>query len=88
MHMETELCLKLCIKMCTGYTTDVIWVNTKVYSATSEPTQTSRTHVSSFENSSALLKCIIATNSFMCVITIFKLYNMEENCLMVHFSDR
>ena len=23
-------------------------------------------------------KCIIATNSFMCVITIFRLYNMEE----------
>ena len=26
-------------------------------------------------------KYIIATNSFMCVITIFRLYNMEENCL-------
>ena len=29
-------------------------------------------------------KYIIATNSFMCVITIFRLYNMEENCLMLH----
>ena len=25
---------------------------------------------------------IMATNSFMCVITIFRLYNMEENCLI------
>ena len=33
-------------------------------------------------------KYIIATNSFMCVITIFRLYNMEENCLMIHFYDR
>ena len=28
-------------------------------------------------------KYIIATNNFMCVITIFRLYNMEENCLML-----
>ena len=33
-------------------------------------------------------KYIIATNSFMCVITIFRLYNMEENCLMLHLNDR
>ena len=33
-------------------------------------------------------KYIIATNSFMCVIAIFRLYNMEENCLMFHFYDR
>ena len=26
---------------------------------------------------------IIATNNFMCVITIFRLYNMEELCLML-----
>ena len=30
---------------------------------------------------------IIATNSFMCVITIFRLYNMEEDCLMLHLYD-
>ena len=35
-----------------------------------------------------IYKCIIATNSFMCVITIFRLYNMEENCLMLHLCDR
>ena len=23
-------------------------------------------------------KCVLATNSFLCVITIFRLYNMEE----------
>ena len=33
-------------------------------------------------------KYIIATNSFMCVITIFRQYSMEENCLMFHFYDR
>ena len=33
-------------------------------------------------------KYIIATNSFMCVITIFRLYNMEENCLMLHLYGR
>ena len=32
-------------------------------------------------------KYIIATNSFMCVITIFALYNMEENCLILHLCD-
>ena len=33
-------------------------------------------------------KYIIAINSFMCVITIFRLYNMEGNCVMFHFYDR
>ena len=33
-------------------------------------------------------KYIIVTNSFRCVITIFRLYNMEEDCLMFHFYDR
>ena len=28
-------------------------------------------------------KYIIATNSFMCVITIFRLYNMEENIIYI-----
>ena len=33
-------------------------------------------------------KCILATNSFMCVITIFRLYNLEKHCLMLHLYDR
>ena len=33
-------------------------------------------------------KYIIATNGFMCVVTIFRLYNMEEDCLMLHLYDR
>ena len=31
--------LLLAIKMCTGFTTDVIWVNTKVYSVTTNSEQ-------------------------------------------------
>ena len=33
-------------------------------------------------------KYIIATNTFMPVITIFRLYNMEGNCLMLLLYDR
>ena len=33
-------------------------------------------------------KYIIATNSFIRVITIFRLYSMEENCLMLQLFDR
>ena len=47
--------LLLAIEMCTGFTTYVNWVNTKVYSVTSEPTQSSSRRVSSFKDSSALL---------------------------------
>ena len=43
------------MKMSTGFTTDIIWVDTKVYSVTSEPTQSSSKRVSSFKDSSALL---------------------------------
>ena len=32
-------------------------------------------------------KYIIATNSFMCLITIFRLYKTEEDCLMLHLCD-
>ena len=34
-------------------------------------------------------KYIIATKIFMCVITItiFRVYNMEKNCLMLHLYD-
>ena len=33
-------------------------------------------------------KYIIATNRFMCFITIFGLYNIEENCVMLHLYGR
>ena len=47
--------LFLAINKCTGSTTDVIWVNTKVCSVTSEPTQSSSRRVSSLKDSSMLL---------------------------------
>ena len=47
--------LLLAIKMCSGSTTDRIWVNEKGRSVTSEPGQSSSRRVSSFEESSALL---------------------------------
>ena len=47
--------LFLAIKKCTGFITDVIWMNTKVCSATSEPTQSSSRCVSSSKDSSVLL---------------------------------
>ena len=45
----------LAIKKCTGCTTDVIWVNTKVWSVTSEPTQSSSRPVLSFMDLLVLL---------------------------------
>ena len=47
--------LLLAIKMCSGFTTYVIWMNTRFYSVTSEITQSSRRRVSSFKDLSALL---------------------------------
>ena len=47
--------LFLAIKKCTGFTIDVIWVNTKVCSVTIEPTQSSSWRVSTLEDSSVLL---------------------------------
>ena len=41
--------------MCTDFTTYIIWVNTKVCSFISEPTQSSTRRVSSFKDSSMLL---------------------------------
>ena len=62
MTIETELYLKrlletllLAMKRCTGFTIDVIWVNKNVCSITSEPTQSSSRHISSFKDLSALL---------------------------------
>ena len=47
--------LFLVIKKCTGFTTDVIWMNRKVCSFTSEPTQSNSRRVSSLKDSSVLL---------------------------------
>ena len=47
--------LLLAIKMCTGFPTDITWVNTKVYSVFSKPAQSSSRCVSFFKDSSALL---------------------------------
>ena len=33
-------------------------------------------------------KYVIATNSFACIIIIFRLYNIEKYCLMLHLYDR
>ena len=47
--------LLLAIKMCTGFTTDVIWMNTNVCSVTKKPFQGSSRCVSFYKDSSALL---------------------------------
>ena len=46
--------LFLTIKKCTGFTIDVIWVNTKMCSVTSIPTQSSSRHISSLKDSFVL----------------------------------
>ena len=47
--------LLLAIKMCTGFTTDAKWLNTKVYRVTSEPTKSSSRWISPFKDWSMLL---------------------------------
>ena len=47
--------LLLAIKMCTGFTTDAKWLNTKVYHVTSEPTKSSSRWISPFKDWSMLL---------------------------------
>ena len=47
--------LFLAIKKYTGFTTDAIWMNTKVCSVTSEPTQSGNRRASSLKDSSVLL---------------------------------
>ena len=42
--------LLLAIKMCTGFTTDAKWLNTKVYRVTSEPTKSSSRWISPFKD--------------------------------------
>ena len=51
-RLETLL---LTIKMCTGFTADAKWLNTKVYSVTSEPTKSSSRWISPFKDWSMLL---------------------------------
>ena len=51
--------------MCTGFTVDFIWMNTKVYSVTSEPSQSSSRRASSFKYSSALLNIYVI--SMLCM---------------------
>ena len=47
--------LLLAIKMCTGFTTDAKWLNTKVYRVTGEPTKSSSRWISPFKDWSMLL---------------------------------
>ena len=61
--------------MSTGFTTDVIWVNAKVYSVTSEPTQTT----SSFKHSSALLNNSVVNVSDVILIASTLLAVKTEN---------
>ena len=75
--LETPL---LAIKMCTGFTTDVIWVNTKVYSATSKPTQTSSRRLSSFKDSSALLNNLLVNLSEVLLI-VTTLLVVKTKCI-------
>ena len=73
--------LLFAIKMCTGFTTYVIWVNTKVYSVTSELTQSSSRRVSSFMDSSALLYTYNAFENSLenaTVIAIEKIFNKTQ----------
>ena len=53
--------LLIAIKMCAGFTTHVIWLDTKVCSVTGKPTQSSSRRVSSFNDSSVLLNnCVVS----------------------------
>ena len=71
--------LLLGIKMCTGFTTDVIWTSTKVCSVTNEPNQNSSRCVSSFKDSSALLNIwgLLITSTFLAM--------KAENSRKYHF---
>ena len=78
------------IKMCTVLTTDVIWVNTKVYSVNSEPTQISSRRVSSFKDLSALLNNSMVNLSEVLLIasTQFevKIRNIYRNTRKIHIK--
>ena len=78
------------IKMCTVFTTDVIRVNTKVYSATIKPAQTGSRRVSYFKDTSALLNNSVVNLSEVLLIasTQFevKVRNIYRNTRKIHIK--
>ena len=78
------------IKMCTVFTTDVIRVNTKVYSATIKPAQTGSRRVSYFKDTSALLNNSVVNLSEVLLIasTQFevKIRNIYRNTRKIHIK--
>ena len=76
--------------MCNGFTTDVIGVNTKMYSVTSESTYSSSRCVSSFKDSSAhqssvsIVMCIfLAFRYIFLVFTTSSVLAIRKNSLFV-----
>ena len=65
--------------MYTGFTRDVLWVNKKVYSVTSKPSQTSNRRVSSFKDSSALQNNSVVNLSEVALIVSTLLVEKNEN---------
>ena len=78
------------IKICNVFTTDVIWVNTKVYSVTSKPTQTGSRRVSYFKDSSALLNNSVVNLSEVLLIASTQLEvktrNIYRNTRKIHIK--
>ena len=85
--MET---LVVDIKICNVFTTDVIRVNTKVYSATIKPTQTGSRRVSYFKDSSALLNNSVVNLSEVLLIASTQLEvktrNIYRNTGNIHIA--
>ena len=77
-YLETLL---VAIKMCTGFTTDVIWANTKEGSVTSDPNQSSSRRVSSLRDSSVLFN-IWGVN----FITVMSFYMLAVSQIRNHFK--
>ena len=80
------------MKMWTGFTTDVIWVNTRVYSVTSEPTQSSsrrfcplRTHSATEQLSGELHKSevLLIASTLLVVKTEIIYRNTREMHIMM-----
>ena len=78
------------IKMCIVFTTDVIWVNKKVYSVTIKQTQTSSRRVSYFKDSSALLNNSVVNLSEVLLIASTQLEvktrNIYRNTGNIHIA--
>ena len=77
-YLETLL---VAIKMCTGFTTDVIWANTKEGSVTSDSNQSSSRRVSSLRDSSVLFN-IWGVN----FITVMSFYMLAVSQIRNHFK--